>query len=49
VTVLDQYEVDNLGVYAVYPHRDRMPAKLRVFIDHLVTWYEAERRAGRSS
>lgn len=48
VTVLDEYEIDNLGIYAVYPHRDRMPAKLRAFIDHLVTWYEAERKAGRA-
>lgn len=49
VTVLDEYEIDNLGVYAVYPHRERMPVKLRAFIDHLVVWYEAERKAGRAS
>lgn len=49
ITVLDDYEVENLGVYAVYPHRERMPAKLRGFIDHLVAWYEAERKAGRAS
>jgi DNA-binding transcriptional LysR family regulator len=49
VTVLEEYEIDNLGIYAVYPHRERMPAKLRAFIDHLVAWYEAESRAGRAS
>lgn len=49
VTVLDDYELNTLGVYAVYPHRERMPAKLRAFIDYLVGWYEAERKAGRGS
>ena len=47
VTVLDDYELQELGIYVVYPHRDRMPTKLRVFIDHLVAWFEAERKAGR--
>ena len=49
MTVLDDYEIDDLGIYAVYPHRDRVPAKLRAFIDHLVAWYEAERKAGRAA
>jgi DNA-binding transcriptional LysR family regulator len=48
VTVLEDYEIDNLGIYAVYPHRDGMPAKLRSFIDHMVAWHEAERKAGRA-
>ena len=47
VTMLDDYELQELGIYVVYPHRDRMPTKLRVFIDHLVAWFEAERKAGR--
>jgi DNA-binding transcriptional LysR family regulator len=47
VTLLDDYELQELGIYVVYPHRDRMPTKLRVFIDHLVGWFEAERKAGR--
>ena len=47
VTVLDEYELDDLGVYLVYPHRERMPAKLRAFIDHLVAWYEKNRRSGK--
>jgi DNA-binding transcriptional LysR family regulator len=49
VTVLDDYEVDNLGIYLVYPHRERMPAKLRAFIDHIAAWYEAERKASRAA
>ncbi|MYZ48248.1 LysR family transcriptional regulator [Propylenella binzhouense] len=48
VTVLDEYELDGLGVFAIYPHRERMPVKVRAFIDHLVAWYQAERKAGRS-
>ena len=46
-TVLEDYEFDDLGIYAVYPHRERMPAKLRAFIDHLVAWYNDNRKAGR--
>jgi DNA-binding transcriptional LysR family regulator len=45
--VLEDYEIDDMGIYAVYPHRERMPAKLRVFIDHLVAWYQENRKAGR--
>jgi DNA-binding transcriptional LysR family regulator len=47
VTVLENYELQELGIFVVYPHRDRMPTKLRVFIDHLVAWFESERQAGR--
>lgn len=48
-TALDTYELDDLGIYAVYPHRERMPAKLRAFIDHLVAWYGDNRKAARPS
>jgi DNA-binding transcriptional LysR family regulator len=48
VRVLPDYEPNETGVYVVYPHRERMPAKLRVFIDHLAAWFEAERKAGRT-
>jgi DNA-binding transcriptional LysR family regulator len=48
VTLLDDYEPQELGIFIVYPHRERMPVKLRVFIDHLVAWFEAERKAGRT-
>lgn len=47
VTLLEDYEPRELGIFIVYPHRDRLPAKIRVFIDHLVGWFEAERKAGR--
>jgi DNA-binding transcriptional LysR family regulator len=29
--VLQEYELTESGIYIVYPHRERMPAKLRVF------------------
>jgi DNA-binding transcriptional LysR family regulator len=48
VTLLEDYELEQLGIFLVYPHRDRMPAKLRVFIDHLAAWFETERRSGRT-
>ena len=47
--VLDDYELVDLGIYAIYPHRERMPAKLRVFIDHLAVWYDTNRKAGRQT
>ena len=48
MTVLEDYEPRELGIFIVYPHRERMPAKTRIFIDHLVAWFEAERKAGRT-
>jgi DNA-binding transcriptional LysR family regulator len=48
VTLLEDYELEELGIFIVYPHRERMPAKLRVFIDHLAAWFDAERKSGRS-
>jgi DNA-binding transcriptional LysR family regulator len=48
VRVLEDHEADELGIFVVYPHREHMPAKLRVFIDHLADWFEAERKAGRT-
>ncbi len=47
VTILDDYELDDLGIYVVYAHREQLPAKIRAFIDHLVGHFEAERKAGR--
>ena len=48
ITLLEDYEPWELGIYIVYPHRERMPVKLRVFIDQLVGWFDAERKAGRT-
>jgi len=48
VEILGDYEPTELGIFIVYAHRDRMPAKLRVFIDHLVAWFDAERKAEKT-
>ena len=48
IPMLEDYELRELGIFLVYPHRERMPVKLRLFIDHLVAWFEAERKAGRA-
>ena len=34
--ILDDYEHPEFGVYAVYPHRQYLTAKVRVFVDYLV-------------
>ena len=49
VTFLEDYELDDLGIYAVYAHREQLPAKIRAFIDHLVDYFETERKAGRAA
>lgn len=36
VQVLQEYDTDELGIYAVYPHRKFLAAKVRGFIDSLV-------------
>jgi DNA-binding transcriptional LysR family regulator len=35
VTILEQYRLPEHGIYAVYPQRAFIPAKLRVFLDYL--------------
>jgi DNA-binding transcriptional LysR family regulator len=34
--ILDDYEHPEFGIYAVYPHRQYLTAKVRVFVDYLV-------------
>ena len=34
-TVLDDWHVADVGVYALYPHRRHLPAKVRAFVDFL--------------
>ena len=47
VPVLHEFETAELGIFIVYPHRERVPAKLRAFIDHLAAWFETERKSGK--
>jgi len=39
IQVLDQYEIPSNNVYAVYPHRQYLPAKMSSFIDFLKTHF----------
>ncbi|MGE0500401.1 MAG: LysR family transcriptional regulator [Rhizobiaceae bacterium] len=41
VTVLDDCILSGGGIFAVYPHRRYLPAKVRVFVDFLVQWFKA--------
>lgn len=48
VSVLDDFEITGLGIFAVYPHRRHLSGKVRTFVDHLAGWFEERRRAGAS-
>jgi DNA-binding transcriptional LysR family regulator len=39
VTVLPQVRPRDMGIYAIFPSRQHMPARLRVLLDFLVEWY----------
>ena len=39
VTLFDDYIIKDRGIYAVYPHRRYLPAKVRVFVDFLSNWF----------
>ncbi|PWK71681.1 LysR family transcriptional regulator [Aminobacter sp. AP02] len=41
VPVLDDRLPSGAGIFAVYPHRRYLPAKIRVFVDFLVQWFKA--------
>jgi len=45
VPVLDDRILQGGGIFAVYPHRRYLPAKVRVFVDFLAQWFKA-REAG---
>lgn len=40
VTILDEYIPRGGGIYAVYPHRRYLPAKVRRFVDFLGNWFK---------
>ncbi|MBB4304693.1 DNA-binding transcriptional LysR family regulator [Rhodobium orientis] len=39
VEVLGGFQSDDIGVYALYPHRRHLPGKVRAFIDFLAAWF----------
>lgn len=44
VALLEAFELTGLTVNAVYPHRRHLSAKVRVFVDFLVGWFERRKR-----
>lgn len=41
VSVLDDRVLTGGGIFAVYPHRRYLPAKVRVFVDYLAQWFKS--------
>ncbi|KTR05760.1 LysR family transcriptional regulator [Aureimonas ureilytica] len=39
VSILDDFVPRDAGIYAVFPHRRHLPARTRVFVDFLATWF----------
>ncbi|MBB2973767.1 LysR family transcriptional regulator [Mesorhizobium sp. RMAD-H1] len=40
VAGLDEFTIKDGGIYAVYPHRRYLPAKVRVLVDYLAGWFK---------
>ncbi|AVA22948.1 LysR family transcriptional regulator [Rhizobium sp. LEGMi198b] len=39
LTLFNDYLPTDRGIYAVYPHRRYLPAKVRIFVDYLHSWF----------
>lgn len=44
--LLEEFELTGLAVNAVYPHRRHLSAKVRVFVDFLVGWFQRQTVVG---
>lgn len=44
VVLLEDFELTGLTVNAVYPHRRHLSAKVRVFVDFLVGWFDRRKK-----
>ncbi len=44
--MLDGLAPRGAAIYAVYPHRRYLPAKIRVFVDYLVQWFKERECCG---
>lgn len=44
--VLDERVLPGRGIFAVYPHRRYLPAKVRVFVDYLAQWFRGREAGG---
>lgn len=45
IPVLEAFAMHDAGIYAVYPHRRYLPAKVRVLVDYLAKWFKDNRKA----
>jgi DNA-binding transcriptional LysR family regulator len=43
--MLDEYLPEGGGIYAVYPHRRYLPAKIRVLVDFLAHWFKQREKS----
>jgi len=41
LTILGDFTPTDRGIYAIYPHRRYLPAKVRAFVDYLSQWFKA--------
>jgi len=44
IPVLEEFAMHDAGIYAVYPHRRYLPAKVRVLVDYLAKWFKDNRK-----
>lgn len=49
IHLLPHIPTDTLGIYAVYPHRKHLSAKVRLFIDIAVEYFQQQRSLGDSA
>ncbi len=47
VPLFEDLMPDDAGIYAVYPHRRYLPAKVRAFVDFLAVWFKKNAGYGR--
>ncbi|WP_439271659.1 LysR family transcriptional regulator [Pseudochrobactrum sp. HB0163] len=40
IPVLQDFMPDDGGIYAVYPHRTYLPARIRLFVDYMAKWFK---------
>jgi DNA-binding transcriptional LysR family regulator len=40
VSLYEDQLADDRGIYAIYPHRRYLPAKVRAFVDHQTNWFK---------
>ncbi len=40
LTILGDFTPTDRGIYAIYPHRRYLPAKVRAFVDYLSQWFK---------